>query len=168
MQVNEALLYVFGEIRKTIRSTVKGLDTDALAWRPDAHANSIAWLIWHLTRVQDDHIAHVAEREQVWSPEWARQFGLPADSMTTGYGHKPEQVAAVKPESADTLLRYQDEVFAMVREYFEGASEGDLDRVVDERYDPPVTAAVRCMSVVGDAYQHVGQAAYIRGLHERR
>jgi hypothetical protein len=42
----------------------------------------------------------------------------------------------------------------------------DLDRVVDKRWDPPVTLGVRLVSVVDDDAQHVGQAAYVRGLQK--
>ena len=45
-----------------------------------------------------------------------------------------------------------------------GLSEADLDRVVDERWDPPVTLGVRLVSVISDDLQHAGQAAYLRGL----
>ncbi len=49
-----------------------------------------------------------------------------------------------------------------------GLQPADLDVVVDERWDPPVTLGVRLVSVVNEVNQHVGQAAYVRGLLERR
>jgi hypothetical protein len=45
---------------------------------------------------------------------------------------------------------------------------GDYERVVDKRWDPPVTAAVRVVSVIGDITQHLGQLAYVRGLLDQR
>ena len=55
-----------------------GLSDDDLAWRPDPEANSIAWLVWHLTRIEDDHVAGVAGTTQVWDDDgWADRFGLP-------------------------------------------------------------------------------------------
>jgi hypothetical protein len=52
--------------------------------------------------------------------------------------------------------------------YVDGITSAELDRVVDTRWDPPVTAAVRLVSVIGDTMQHLGQAAYVRGLAMRR
>ena len=48
--------------------------------------------------------------------------------------------------------------------YLSRVTSEELDRVVDRRWDPPVTAGVRLVSVVGDCLQHLGQAAYVRGL----
>ncbi len=52
--------------------------------------------------------------------------------------------------------------------FVEGITDADLDRVVDESWDPPVTLGVRLVSVVNDNTQHAGQAAFVRGLVLRR
>ncbi|MPZ89216.1 MAG: DUF664 domain-containing protein [Nitriliruptorales bacterium] len=168
MRLNEALISSFEQIRSLVHGTVQGLDARALAWRPDPQANPIAWLVWHLTRVQDDHVSEIGGREQLWVAEgWPERFGLPGDLLDTGYGHSPDQVAAVHPGNPGVLLEYQDRVAHMTKRYLEGLDSGDFDRVIDGSYDPPVTVGVRLMSVNSDALQHVGQAAYVRGLWER-
>lgn len=168
MRLSETLHYTFGEIRDLTHRVLDGLDGEALTWRPDAAANSVAWLVWHLTRVEDVHVAEIADRQQVWDPSSVEQFGLPAGATDSGYGHTPAQVAALRPDDAAVLLQYQDDVAAMVQEYLRGAAEDSFDRVIDTSYDPPVTVGVRFVSVIGDALQHAGQAAYVRGLFERR
>ena len=169
MNLRDGLTHVFAEIGRRTASTVEGLDAAALAWRPDAEANSIAWLVWHLARVQDGHVAEIAGRPQVWTEQsWAEQFGLPAGYDDSGYGHTPAQVGEIQPGEEHVLRRYAEAVATMVRDYLDGASADDFDRVIDRSYDPPVTVGVRLFSVVGDALQHLGQAAYIRGLYERR
>lgn len=166
MQLNTALSHAFGEIREGMHRTVEHLGANALAWRPSPAANSIAWLIWHTARVEDSHVAEIAAREQVWvEGGWARQLGLPADYDDTGYGHSAAQVGQIKP-GPGPLLRYVDAVTQMVRDYLQGADEADFDRIIDRSYDPPVSAGVRFLSVIGDAYQHLGQAGYVRGLQE--
>ena len=158
----------FGRIRDIVHHVVDGLKTDDLTVRLDSEANSIAWLIWHLTRIQDDHVAEVAGTEQVWtSSGWAKRFGLPLDVSDTGYGHTPQQVAAVTSAS-QTLREYHDAVHEMTLQFVRQLTETDLDRLVDKRWDPPVTLGVRLVSVVADDLQHAGQAAYIRGILERR
>lgn len=169
MQVNDVLTAAFENIRSVMHATVDGLDTDALTWRPDLQSNTIAWLLWHLARIQDDHIADIAGGEQVWTTDgWAERFGLEAGSLDHGYGHSPEQVAAIRPADASVLTSYLDRVAGQTLDYLKTVDADELDRVVDTSWDPPVTAGVRLNSVIGDNFQHVGQAAYVRGLYERR
>ena len=47
-------------------------------------------------------------------------------------------------------------------------TDDDLDRIVDTSWDPPVTLGVRLISVLSDDLQHAGQAAFVRGVLERR
>jgi hypothetical protein len=168
MRTSDLLADAFGRIGDEVHRVVEGLTPEALAFRPDGRANSIAWLIWHLTRVQDDHVAAVAGHEQVWtSSGWATRFGLPLDEADIGYGHDTEQVAAVTADGA-TLVGYYESASAMTSRFVRALTDTDLDRVVDERWDPPVTLGVRLISVIADDLQHVGQAAYLRGIIERR
>jgi uncharacterized damage-inducible protein DinB len=154
----------FDRVQQVVHRAVDGLDDDRLAHRVDGSANSIAWLVWHLTRVQDDHVAEVAGREQTWLAEgWHERFALPFAPEVTGYGHSPDEVAAVRA-SAELLAGYHDAVHDATVEYVAGLSGADLDRVVDENWDPPVTLGVRLVSVISDDLQHAGQASFVRGL----
>ena len=164
----ELLADSFGRIRDVVHRVLDGLGHDQLAARLDSDANSIGWLIWHLTRIQDDHVAAVAGTEQVWtSSGWADRFGLPLDRMDHGFGHTSDQVASVLVD-AEPLRDYHDAVHAVTLAYVAGLTDADLDRVVDERWDPPVTLGVRLVSVINDDVTHTGQAAFIRGILERR
>jgi len=165
---NDVLIDGFGRVREVVAAAVDGLDEDALTFRPDADANSIAWLVWHLTRVQDDHVADVAGAEQVWTVGgWVERFRLPFDVGTIGYGQSSDEVAAVKA-TAEMLAGYQDAVHNATIDYVKTLEADDYERVVDERWDPPVTLLVRLVSVLNDTLQHAGQASYVRGLVERR
>jgi hypothetical protein len=166
MRSVELLRYAFDQIDETLRGTLDGLDPDDLTRRPGPGANPIGWLTWHLVRVQDDHVAELAGRDQTWTGEgWADRFGLPFDPSETGYGFDDEQVGAVRVPSVELLLGYAAAVHARTAEYLGGLADDDLDRVVDDSYDPPVTVGVRLVSVLSDDLQHLGQAAYARGLH---
>jgi len=165
MRSADLLLDHFDRIGELGASVVEGLTADRLNTRLQDSANSIAWLVWHAARVQDDHVADVAGREQLWTANgWADRFHLPLEPGDIGYGHSPEQVAAVRVSDPSLLTGYLDDVVAATRSYVETLSDDDLDRVVDERWDPPVTLGVRLVSVVGDDLQHLGQAAFVRGL----
>jgi hypothetical protein len=167
MNVSEVMTDALGRIPDLVHGAVDGLSDDDLAWRPDPEANSIAWLVWHLTRIEDDHVAGVAHTTQVWEGGWADRFALPLAVGDHGYGHSPAQVAQVRA-GADLLGGYYDAVSARTAAYLAGLEPDDLDLVVDERWDPPVTLGVRLVSVVNEVNQHVGQAAYLRGLVDRR
>jgi hypothetical protein len=159
------LLEFYGRIPPLAAAAVKGLDRDQLCRAPEPGANTIGWLVWHLARVQDHHVSELLETEQIWvEGDWAGRCGLEPDPSNTGYGHSAEEVRAVQPESADVLLGYLRAVDARTRTMLESLAPGDLDRVVDERWDPPVTLGVRLVSIADDSLQHVGQAAYVRGL----
>jgi uncharacterized damage-inducible protein DinB len=165
MRSADLLLEGFERIQQTLRRAVDGLTPEQLAHRPTPDANSITWLAWHLVRIQDDHIADVADRPQAWTEDgWADRFGLPFDAAATGYGFSSEQVGQVRGVSADLLLGYAAAVHARSVEFLRSVSDADLDRVVDTRWDPPVTLGVRLISVLSDDLQHAGQAAYTRGL----
>lgn len=167
MDISVLLSDSLGRVAEAVPEVVDGRDREALAWRPDPDANSIAWLVWHLTRVMDDHVAEVAQREQVWTgQEWQARFALPFPPADHGYGHTSEQVGAVVVP-AELLAGYHAAVSEMVADFVAGLVPDDLDRVVDERWDPPVTLGVRLVSVVNEVNQHLGQAAYVRGLWER-
>ncbi len=162
--VNDLLTDAFNRVQEEVHAVCEGLTIEQVTARPGPDANTVGWLVWHLTRVQDDHVAQVAGREQVWtSDEWSEWFGLPFEPGATGYGQTPEEVGAVVA-SPELLTGYYDAVHAKTLDYVKGLDEQDLDRVVDAQWDPPVTLDVRLMSVVSDDLQHIGQAAYVRGL----
>jgi hypothetical protein len=165
MDVSSLLLELYGRIPPLARHAVEGVDLDRLTEPPASGTNPIAWLVWHLARVQDDHIAEIPDTDQLWvGGDWARRFGLDPDPRNTGYGHTPEELAAVRPERPEVLLEYLEAVDARTRAMFEGLVAADLDRIVDRRWDPPVSLGVRLVSIADDSLQHAGQAAYVRGL----
>ncbi|GAA3170328.1 MULTISPECIES: mycothiol transferase [Streptomyces] len=161
----DLLIDAFGRIRETVEEVVDGLGPQELAASPQGGGNPIGWLVWHLTRVQDDHIAEAAGLEQVWTAlGWAHRFGLALPASDTGYGHSRREVAKVHDLTALQLLGYHDAVYKVTLRFVEDLQVKDLNEVIDRSWDPPVTLATRLISVISDNLQHVGQAAYARGL----
>ena len=165
MDVAELLLELYGRIPPLARGAVEGLDVDQLIEPPSPGTNSIGWLVWHLTRVQDHHVSEILDTSQIWiDGDWAEHFGLTPDPSNIGYGHTAADVLAVQPDRPEVLLDYLDVVDQRTRSMLETIVPTDLDRIVDRRWDPPVTLGVRLISIADDSLQHAGQAAYIRGL----
>jgi uncharacterized damage-inducible protein DinB len=164
MDVDGYLVELYGRLPDLVREAVEGLDQEQLAAAPGEGANTIAWLVWHLTRVQDHHIAEVTDAEQRYLADgWHERFGRGPDPQDHGYGHSAADVASVRG-TADDLIGYHTAVHARTIDYLSDLTPGALDRVVDESWDPPVTLGVRLASLISDCLQHAGQAAYVRGL----
>lgn len=161
----ELLVDGFDRVRQVVRHAVHGLTEEQLAWRPEGTGNSVGWLVWHLTRVQDDHVAGVADLEQVWTAQdWVARFDLPFPPSDIGFGHSSSDVSSARFPSPALLTDYHDAVHARTTDYLRSLTEDELPEVVDENWDPPVTRAVRLVSALSDDLQHAGQAAFVRGL----
>ena len=160
----ELLRDSFTRIIEHVQDLTDDLTDEVSIFRPTSMANSIAWLIWHSARIQDAQLAAICGIEQVWfSGEWVDQFNLDLPRDAHGYGHTPEDVGKVRAP-ADLLAGYYHAVHKMTLEYIAGVTPEELARVVDENWDPPVTASARLVSIYDDCMQHLGQAAYVRGI----
>jgi uncharacterized damage-inducible protein DinB len=162
MESNELLIQAYSHITRVVHQAADDLSQGQLAYRPEEGANSISWLVWHLTRIQDSHLSNVTQLDEAWlTEEWSDRFGMTA--TTIGFGDGPDEVAAIRPPRA-ILLGYHDRVAGRVLDYLPTVDADELDRIVDTNYDPHITAGVRLVSVIQDNLQHAGQARYLRGM----
>jgi hypothetical protein len=160
----DLLTDAFGRIGEGARLVIDGLTPGELSQRLAPGANTIAWLVWHLARIQDAQVSDAADADQVWtSAGWEKRFGLPFDAYATGYGQSSDEVGQVNVD-AELLAGYVAAVTEVTLAYVEHLTAADLDRIVDENWDPPVTLGVRLISVIGDDLKHLGQAEFVRGL----
>lgn len=167
METRDILIDAFGRVDERVQRLCKEVTANDLTYRADPDANTIAWLLWHTSRVIDAQVMDIAGREQVWiGGGWAGRFRLPFDERATGYGQSSEEVGQVVADP-DLLSGYSSSTYEAVVEYLHEIDADELDRIVDTRWDPPVSAGVRLVSCVGDGLQHVGQAAYVLGLSQR-
>lgn len=165
MDAAQVLSDAIGRIRDGVHDVAAGLGADQLAHRVAPDANPIGWLLWHLTRVQDAHVAEFLDADQLYlDGGWAAALGLVADPSDSGYGHAASDVAGIRIEHPDRLVAYHDAVATRSLDLLATLGDADLDRIVDESWDPPVTAGVRWVSIVEDCMAHLGQAAYVRGM----
>jgi hypothetical protein len=163
----DLLLDTLGRIREAGNQVLDDTPEDLLGTPPAPGTNTIAWLLWHIARGIDEQVAGVMGHDAVWEAGgWRERFALPLPADTHGYGMSFDEVLLVQT-SARNLRGYLDATCDAAAEALRSVTDADLDRVVDEHWDPPVTLAVRLVSVLDDATQHAGQAAYASGILSR-
>jgi hypothetical protein len=128
MDVRELLTDGFERIDALYDDLADGLDERALNHRPGGTGNPIGWLLWHLARVQDDHVAGLTGEAQVWE-RWQERFGLDNGTDDIGFGHTSAQVDAVRIEDPALLVGYHRDVARATSQYLARVDEAELDRV---------------------------------------
>lgn len=165
MDAREILIDGIGRTQEALRAAIDGLSPDQLNHRPGGDHNSISWLAWHAAREQDVQIAALSGTEQVWvAGGWVGKFGLDLPPESMGYGHDSEEVAKVRVSDPALLTGYLKAATDATVAYLHSVDDTSMDEIVDRRWDPPVSRGARLVSIVDDAAQHAGQAAYVRGL----
>lgn len=155
----------YSRIFELLDPALRGLSPNELDKQPTPDSNSLGWTVWHLARGQDAQVAYLAKTEQLWIKDaWHKKFNRPADSEDTGFGDTIEQVAAFKSPSASVQLEYCRAVVAASTHYLKNVDSNEINRVLDEAYQPKPTVGVRIVSIMADSLIHAGEAAYIRGL----
>ena len=164
---SDLLLDTLSRVREHVHAVLGSTPEDGLAQPPAEGANTVAWLVWHLSRGLDEQAAGALGYPAVWEAGgWRERMALPLPATAHGYGMTFEEVRKVQA-STEHLRGYFDAAHAAAAAALRGVTDADLDRVVDAHWDPPVTLAVRLVSMLDDCTQHAGQAAYASGILTR-
>jgi len=159
------VLDALGRVRGMVREALRDLSPAELLSPPKPH---IAWLVWHIARVQDANFSGLLDCPQLWIADgWHARFNMPPDPRDYGSGHRQtrEQVDAFIVTDKALLLDYHDAVFAQTKSYLSTVSNADLNRVLNEpQYTPLPTLSIRLTSVINCNTRHAGQIEYLRGL----
>ncbi len=189
MERQEYITDGYGRVLQILEEALDGLTQDDLNKQPRSDCNSIGWLVWHVTRVQDYGIAELMGEKQLWIRDrWHAKFNRapnPSDIGFEPFGHSAEDVVAFKAPNVETLLEYYRAVLEWSERYISSLSATDLDRELNKpawtaekkrpvtgagvgrQYQPP-TVGVRLISILSECLQHAGQVAYLRGLLKGR
>ena len=152
-----------------IDAALQDLDDAALSRQPDPQCNSVAWILWHLSRVVDTFVhTRLQDKPQVWVQDgWHQKFGMAPDPEDRGVGWSAQQVAAWKAPSKEVQLGYYQAVRARAKDFMSSLSYAQLE---EQRVIPPVaeprTVAAALGQMTWDAVAHGGQIAYLRGLYQ--
>ncbi len=166
MRWQQLIIGMYQRMSQELEEVLKGLTTEDLHKRPAPGANPIGWLAWHATRSMDRTLGDVITGEQLWIKDgWHKKFNRAPDPNDTGYGHTDTQVDNLRIPDVQTLLNYRRAVMAVTLKYLENLTEKELDRDCEFSMQPGTkrAASLRIIGNINDI-QHVGQAAYVRGL----
>ncbi len=145
-----------------IESLSEGITDEQFYYQPTDDSNSIAWLVWHLSRWRDRISASVTGEAQVWiSDGWAQRFGM--DEERTGLGDTPELVASFRVPR-DQVLGYAAAAHRAIVERVLKITPEQFDQPVESLYGDLRPAWRVLAGVIGDSTEHVGQINYLRGM----
>jgi uncharacterized damage-inducible protein DinB len=159
----EAIQSGLEEYFQGLKRAIEGLTPAEIRWQPTLHTNHIAWLVWHLARVEDGWVSRLRRCPAVWQADgWADRFRM--DPASSGSGQTMDEVRAMPDLSLTDLMAYFDAVRAVTRRYLEQATDADLA----QEYPHPRFGSRTGSWIVGhilvEESQHVGQVALLRGM----
>jgi hypothetical protein len=167
MECREMISASYKGVLETLERALDGLTKEDLNWQSRPDCNSIGWLTWHLTRVQDSFIASMMGEQQLWiQGGWHTKFGRPPEANDAGFGQTPQDLAKFKSPDIKTLLGYHRAVLERSQRYISTLSAADMDRELQGPPYLPPKLGLRLIMVLSDGLQHAGQVAYIRGLRQ--
>jgi len=159
----EAIQSGLEEYLQELKRVIEGLTSAEIRWQPTLHTNHIAWLVWHMARVEDVWVSRLRRRPAVWQADgWADRFHM--DPTSSGAGQTMEDVRAMPEIPLADLMAYFDAVRAVTRDYLDQATDADLS----QEYPHPRLGLRTGIWIVGhllvEESQHVGQVALLRGM----
>jgi uncharacterized damage-inducible protein DinB len=167
MDVKEFILKALERTPMMLANALKDVRPDELKWRPGPQANSIGFILWHVTRSEDRFIhTLIQQKPQVWEqPKWHQLFpNLPSDPAATGYGFTSDQVAEFQMPKQEDLMQYNQAVRAATVDFLKGLPQDELNKTIDHPRLGKITYAEVMALLLGEINSHIGQMDYIRGL----
>ena len=160
--LNQFIIALLEAAYRSIKQATDDLTDEQLYYQPTAETNSIAWLVWHLSRWRDAVSATISGEAQIWvSAGWAQRCGIPDER--TGLGDTPAQVTAFRVERA-VLFGYVEAAHQCTVGRVAALTPTQLEQSITS-YTGEKRPAWRALAgVCGDSAQHTGQIAYLRGL----
>ena len=160
--LNEFIIELCEAPYRWIKPATEELTDEQLYHQPTPETNSIAWLVWHLSRWRDKISAAIAEQPQVWvSGGWNQRFGMTDDR--TGLGDTLEQVSTFGVKR-DLLIGYADAAHNAIVSRLSSFTQDQFGKSIEYAPGAERPAWRALISVVEDSAEHAGQINYIRGM----
>jgi len=151
------------ENRDYIARAIKDLSPDELAWRPKPHSNNIAFLLWHLARVEDLWINRLilGGKSMYETDGWYKKFKTPAQD--SGFGYDQAKLAAWPVPTPELLQSYTAAVREKTLAFLKTTDEKKLDEPKDFILNK-ATVGWALSHLISEIGEHSGQIGYLRGV----
>ena len=162
IQFIQSTLY---ELNRSYVLEVENLTTEQMFFRPTPDANSIAFLMWHFSRIEDSIFHSQVSKNDgptIWEQkQWDKRFNLSTEDA--GMGFSPDQVALIQPDK-EILIKYAEAVRLSIQSILDNMNDDDLDRPVSTE-DSKLTVGRRIQGIViGHGFWHLGEIRFLKGL----
>ena len=163
MRIGEFIEKSLAESNGYVNEAIKGLSTDQLAFRPQRHSNSIAFLLWHLARVEDLWINRIllGGKEIYELGGWYKKFGTPAQD--SGFGYDVKTLDAWPIPKLELLRAYAAAVREKTKVYINALNTKKMDESKDFGWSRG-TIGSALSHLITEVGEHTGQIGYIRGI----
>ena len=164
--------FIRGSMRQmhaTYRDAIADVSADQLHWRANDNGCSIAFVLWHYYRTEDNIIQFVLQHKPtVWlDGGWDQKFGLHRTGQGTGMSLQDAQ--ALRIESKEDFMTYMEAVAQATEGYLAGLDDAALEQktIVKPLGEMPVLNAIGNMCLT-HGFTHLGEIAHLRGLQGLR
>ena len=163
METNEILLASLNESMGYLTRSLDGLTQEEITWTPTPHSNSLAFILWHVTRAQDFWVNEIIRRSSsIYETEgWREKLGTPKD---TGTGYTEEQLRAWPTPRLEDLRGYARAMYLSTRSLLDSIAPEDLARTCQPS-GAEMTIGASLTHLITEIAMHVGQIDYLRGVH---
>jgi uncharacterized damage-inducible protein DinB len=146
-----------------LKQKLEGLTEAEVQWQATLDTNTIAWLVWHMAKVEDSWInVWIAGGEEVWvTGKWAERTGIAGTSG--GFGQVMDEVRSMPNVPISELVAYYEAVRKAAFETIDGMTDADMANEIDRGHGP-ITWSWILGHVMVEESQHLGQVALIRGM----
>ena len=164
----DAVTFIWDTLRQVqlrLLATCQGLTQDQVLWRPTPYANNIGFILWHLTRGEDNVISNLSSPEPtLWvSQGWHEKFNQPVEAPDPG---DRMGLQSLPIPGLDVLLGYSEAVHEKSQSFFSALPGERLDQAPDPTR-PQRTVAAALRHLITHKNNHHGQIDYIRGLQDQ-
>ncbi|MBI2287510.1 MAG: DinB family protein [Chloroflexi bacterium] len=167
MEAREIMLYSYEHCEGFLQKGLEGLTQKEAAWQYNEECNSIAWILWHFTRGEDNRVnALILHEREVFEKEgWQEKLGIPVPLSDRGAGNTLEQVKAWHKHvpKLELLKAYHNSVYKKTVDYIKSATPEKLSEVTDPGSNLP-TAGLILARRLGENAMHIGHICFLRGI----
>lgn len=161
MDAKELLLRSLEESHGYLTKALNGLTQEEATWSPSPECNSIAFILWHMIRVEDFFVNRVIqhEKELYETKKWQEKLGTPAKA----YGYTVEELKAWPAPKLEILREYANSVQENTLAFLNSIPNERLSEVPRPDRSPD-SIGVMLEHLITEIALHVGQIAYLRGV----